>query len=91
VTPFYWILQKLIFIAGGMFFPIDFFPQWLQGFAKMAPFAFSAYWPAITMVNFSYGNFRTALFGQIFYITLLGFIANVIFKTALKKIHVQGG
>ena len=29
VTPFYWILQKLIFIAGGMFLPIDFFPSWL--------------------------------------------------------------
>ncbi len=91
VIPFYWILQKLIFIGGGMFFPIDFFPAWLQGAAKAAPFAFSAYWPAITMVNFSVENFRTALFGQIFYITLLGAAASLTFRTALKKIHVQGG
>ncbi|MCK5198551.1 MAG: ABC-2 family transporter protein, partial [Spirochaetales bacterium] len=91
VTPFYWILQKLIFIAGGMFFPIDFFPEWLQGAAKTAPFAFSAYWPAITMVDFSYENFRTALCGQLFYITLLAFAAYLIFKTALKRIHLQGG
>lgn len=91
VLPFYWILQKLIFIGGGMFLPIDFFPQWLQSGAKMAPFAFSAYWPAITMVNFSFDNFKTALTGQIFYITVLGFTAYVLFKTALKKLHVQGG
>jgi len=91
VTPFYWILQKFIFIAGGMFLPIDFFPQWLQGTAKVLPFSFSAYWPAITMVNFSRENFFTALTGQVFYIALLGLIAYVLFRTALKKIHVQGG
>ena len=91
VSPFYWILQKLIFIAGGMFIPIDFFPEWLQGGAKLAPFAFSAYWPAITMVNFSMENFNTALVGQVLYITLLGLVAYVIFRTALKKLHVQGG
>jgi len=91
VTPFYWILQKLIFMAGGMFLPIDFFPDWLQTAAKAAPFAFSAYWPAITMVDFSMETFRTALAGQIFYICVLAFAAHIIFKTALKKIHVQGG
>jgi len=91
VMPFYWILQKLIFIGGGMFFPIDFFPEWIQGAAKIAPFAFSAYWPAITMVNFSFENFRIALTGQLIYIAILGFVAYLIFKTALKKLHVQGG
>jgi len=91
VTPFYWILQKLIFIAGGMFIPIDFFPGWLQGPAKVLPFAFSAYWPAIAIVNFSLESFMTALSGQLFYITVLGLIAYFIFRTALKKIHVQGG
>lgn len=91
VTPFFWILQKLIFIAGGMFLPIDFFPQWLQGSAKALPFAFSAYWPAITMVNFTFERFWTALGGQIIYISVLGLIAWLIFRTALRKIHVQGG
>lgn len=91
VRPFYWILQKLIFIGGGMFIPIDFFPTWLQGSAKVLPFAFSAYWPAITMVNFSPENFRTALTGQIVYITLLALIARSLFGTAVRKIHVQGG
>jgi len=91
VTPFYWILQKLIFIGGGMFFPIDFFPEWLQGFAKAAPFAFSAYWPAITMVKYSPETFWTALSGQLFYITILAVVAWLLFKTAVRKIHVQGG
>lgn len=91
VTPFFWILQKLVFIGGGLFIPIDFFPSWLQGSAKVLPFAFSAYWPAITMVNFSYENFRIALTGQIAYTAALALLAGVIFRTALKKIHVQGG
>jgi ABC-2 type transport system permease protein len=91
VTPFYWIFQKLIFIMGGMFFPIDFFPAWLQGTAKSLPFAYSAYWPAITMVNFSWETFRTGLMGQIFYICLLAIAAQFLFAGALKKVHVQGG
>ena len=91
VTPFYWILQKLIFIGGGMFFPIDFFPDWLQGTAKVLPFAFSAYWPAITMVDFSPGTFLTALGGQLCYIALLAAAATLLFRTAVRKIHVQGG
>jgi len=91
VSPFYWILQKLIFIIGGLFIPIDLFPHWLQGIAKSAPFAFSAYWPAITMVNFSWDTFQRALTGQVFYIGVLTLAAWGIFQTALKKVHVQGG
>ena len=91
VTPFYWIFQKLIFIAGGMFFPIDFFPDWLRGTARILPFAFSAYWPALTMVDFSPAVFRTGLAGQAVYITLLSLAARLLFSSAVKKVHVQGG
>ncbi len=91
VTPFYWIFQKLIFIAGGMFFPIDFFPDWLQGTAKRLPFAYSAYWPALTMVDFSPEVFITGLAGQIVYILLLSLAARLLFASAVRKVHVQGG
>jgi ABC-2 type transport system permease protein len=91
VSPFFLIIQKLIFIIGGMFLPIDFFPEWLQGFSKASPFAFSAYWPAITIVNFSYENLITTICGQIIYTALLFFTAGIIFNSAKKKVHSQGG
>jgi ABC-2 type transport system permease protein len=91
VAPFYWILQKLIFIIGGMFFPIDLFPAWLQGVSKASPFAFSAYWPAITIVDFSVDKFITCLAGQAFYASLLLLAATGLFRAAVRKVHVQGG
>jgi len=91
VAPFYWILQKLIFVIGGMFFPIDMFPQWLQGISKASPFAFSAYWPAIVMVKFEPRSFMTALIGQCVYIAVLMVACSMLFATAKRKVHAQGG
>ena len=60
VGPFVWIFQKLTLIIGGVFLPIDFFPVWMQGVARALPFAFTAYWPAVTMVKWSWGTFLHA-------------------------------
>ena len=91
VSPFYWIVQKLVFIIGGMFFPIDLFPSWLAGISKASPFAFSAYWPAITVVNFTHEKFFTCLTGQIIYGGVLLSVSMLLFRAAVKKVHVQGG
>ena len=91
VSPFYWIVQKMIFIIGGMFFPIDFFPEWLSRISKASPFAFSAYWPAISIVNFSWDRFRICLYGQFIYIVILLGLSFLLFRAAVKKVHVQGG
>jgi ABC-2 type transport system permease protein len=74
-----------------MFFPIDFFPDWLQGIAKALPFAYSAYWPAYTMVNFSRDVFLAGLKGQLIYIIALFAIVLLIFKRGEKRVHAQGG
>lgn len=91
VSPFDWIVQKLVFILGGMFFPIDFFPEWLGRLSKASPFAFSAYWPAITFVNFSYSRFAICLLGQVVYGLALAGLAAGLFTVAIRKVHVQGG
>ncbi|MBN1648667.1 MAG: ABC-2 family transporter protein [Spirochaetales bacterium] len=91
VTPFYIIYQKLIFIIGGMFVPIDFFPAWLQPVSRYSPFAFASYWPARTFVDFSFSNFLTCLTGQLVYAVLLFAIAMLVFGSARKKVQVQGG
>jgi ABC-2 type transport system permease protein len=91
VLPFYWITQKLVFILGGMFFPVDFFPDWLQGFSKHSPFAFVTYWPARTMVDFTPRTFAFAATGQLIYGGLLALLAFAVFRTAARRVSVQGG
>ena len=91
VMPFWWIIQKLVFVIGGMFIPIDFYPDWLQGFAKYTPFAFAAYWPATTFVDFGFTRVVTTITGQLIYITIFGCCAALLFRAAVRKLHAQGG
>lgn len=91
VLPFWWITQKFIFVIGGMFIPLDFYPEWLQRIARVTPFAFAAYWPASTWVAFSWERFLTTLGGQLAWIAFFGIVASLVFRAAIRKLHVQGG
>ncbi len=37
--PFFWIWQKLLFMLGGLLFPLEIYPEWLQRAAYCTPFA----------------------------------------------------
>jgi ABC-2 type transport system permease protein len=91
VTPFWWILQKLTFVIGGLFLPIDFYPEWLQRIAQALPFAFMAYWPGSTWANFSNERFLTTIIGQAMYTLAFSLLTWVTFRSAVRKLHVQGG
>lgn len=91
VMPFHWIIQKLVFVIGGMFIPIDFYPDWMQSIARVTPFAFAAYWPASTWVAFSWERFATTIAGQAAYLVVFGITASLLFRAAVRKLHVQGG
>jgi ABC-2 type transport system permease protein len=91
VSPFSWIMSRLVFILGGLLFPINFFPDWLRSLSASLPFAFQAYWPAYTMVNFSIPTFLFGLRGMLIYATVLFMISVLLFNTARRRVHVQGG
>jgi len=91
VSPFYWIYQKLVFVLGGMFFPIDFFPGWLRGIAARLPFAYAAYWPARIMVRFDRREFLAALAGQAAYVAVMLAAAFSLFAVARRRVHAHGG
>lgn len=91
VMPFFWILQKLVFVIGGLFIPIDFFPGWFQGIARATPFAFAAYWPASTWVDFSWHRLAITAAGQLGYLAVFGVLAALLFRAAVRRLYVQGG
>ena len=91
VLPFQWIHQKLVFIVGGMFFPLELLPPWLGGLAARLPFAFQAYWPARILVAPAPGLFREALLGTVVYAVVLGAVAGALFQLGMRKLQVHGG
>jgi ABC-2 type transport system permease protein len=51
-TPFYWIWQKLSFVLGGLFLPLELYPGWLRSVAECLPFRALLHGPARTVVAF---------------------------------------
>ena len=91
MLPFQWIHQKLVFIVGGMFFPLELLPPWLSGVAARLPFAFQAYWPARMLVAPAPELFREALLGTVLYAVLLGGVALALFRLGMRRVQAHGG
>jgi ABC-2 type transport system permease protein len=90
-TPYQWIYSKILFILGGLLFPLDIFPIWLQTIAKLLPAAYLIYYPARLIVDFSWELLFRVLVGQVFYLALFGVVAFAVYRIAIKKVSINGG
>jgi ABC-2 type transport system permease protein len=90
-TPYSWIYGKLMFILGGLFFPLEVFPGWLEHIAKLLPPAFIVYYPARIMVAFNWYDFWYVLGMQAAYIAILTPVTWLVYKAAVRKVNINGG
>jgi ABC-2 type transport system permease protein len=91
VAPAFWIYQKLLFTVGGLFLPLEMFPDWLQRVARWLPFQFIAYAPARAFVAFEPGFVLRAAAGQTIYIAVLGTLVALVWRRAQRRLVVHGG
>lgn len=89
--PVYLLIQKAVFILGGLFFPIDLFPGWLAGISRLLPFAFITYWPARLAVKFEPAFFMPVLAVQAGYVLLFYLLAVALYRRGIRRIEVNGG
>ena len=90
VTPVYWIYQKIIFIFGGLFFPLDLYPARFAAVLKALPFAHAAHWPGAVTVTGGEGFARAAA-GQAAWMLVLGLAVIAAYRRSIRRIEVQGG
>jgi len=91
VSPVFWIYQKLLFTIGGMFLPLEFFPDWLQRVAAWLPFQLIVYSPARAFVDFQPSSFARAVIGQAAYLVIAAFVVHLVWLRAQRRMVVQGG
>ncbi|MEP7200835.1 MAG: ABC-2 family transporter protein [Chloroflexota bacterium] len=91
VRPVDWMYQKLVFTIGGMFIPLDAFPDWLRAIADALPFKYLVYAPARTFVRFDAQFFLESLGGVTLYIALVGAALWVLYARGAKRLAVNGG
>ncbi len=89
--PVYWIYQKFIFIVGGLFVPLEFFPPIVLRIFKYSPFTYMNYFAAKMSVLFNLKEYITGFSIQIFYIALLLALISLIYDRGIKRISIQGG
>ena len=90
VLPPYLIMQKSIFLLGGLFAPISLYPLWLYRFAAATPFAANLFFAGNQMIAPSAQGFAQALVLQLFWIAALGGLVALVWRAGLRKILREG-
>jgi ABC-2 type transport system permease protein len=91
VMPVFWIYQKLLFTVGGMFLPLELFPDWLRRVAEWLPFQFITYVPARAFVAFEPEFVLRAAIGQVIYVVILIALVVLVWRRAQRRLVVHGG
>lgn len=91
VTPVFLIYQKLLFSIGGMFLPLEVFPDWLARVAAWLPFRFITYVPARSFVAFDLAEVARNAAGQAGYLVVITLVVVLVWRVAQRRLVVHGG
>ena len=91
VMPAFWIYQKLLFTVGGLFLPLEMFPEGLRRAVAWLPFQFITYAPARAFVAFEPGFVLRAAAGQVAYIVALTALVVFVWAQAQRRMVIHGG
>ena len=84
--PLFLIIQKLLFLLGGLFAPITLYPDWLARVAMASPFAAHLYWPASLVLAPSGPAFARTVTAQAAWIALLCLLIAAIWRAGLRRV-----
>lgn len=91
VGPVQWIVQKLLFVLGGLFLPLAAYPLWLQHIAAWTPFpALLGGRSALIMSTEIEPIFWIAL-SLLFWTIVCTWLMNVLYQRGLKVVAIEGG
>jgi ABC-2 type transport system permease protein len=90
VLPFQLVIQKLMFLLGGLFAPISLYPDWLRRLGEASPFAAHLYWAGAQVLAPSGAMFLRAAGWQILWIAVLSVICIGLWRAGLAKLLREG-
>jgi ABC-2 type transport system permease protein len=85
-VPAFLILQKMLFLLGGLFAPVTLYPTWLTRLAEATPFAAHMFWPASLTITPTAAQMTEVLAAQLLWIGLLASLAGLIWRAGLAKV-----
>lgn len=91
VLPFQLVIQKLMFLLGGLFAPISLYPGWLRAVGEASPFAAHLYWAGAQVLRPSFAMFLRGVGWQVLWIAVLSLVCLVLWRAGLAKVLREGG
>jgi len=88
--PFQLIVQKLMFVLGGLFAPISLYPPILRGIGEGSPFAAHLYWAGIQAIRPSVPLFLAGLAWQALWLVLLAAACAALWRAGVRKVLREG-
>jgi ABC-type uncharacterized transport system permease subunit len=86
----YLIMQKLIFLLGGLFAPITLYPWWLARIAAFSPCGASLYWPAVIALDHDVATILTAFTAVFAWIAILALLCGAIWRAGTRRLLTRG-
>jgi len=90
-APFFWIYSKVLFVLGGLFAPMEVYPDALARAARATPFNYVLYAPARLFVQFDMDFFLRTVTMQVAWVAALAFLVMALYRTGVRRLDVNGG
>ena len=84
------LINKLYFIFGWVFFPVDIYPSWMQSISKFMPFQYYVYWPAKFFATWDVNFLLSYLPYQVLWFIILIVIVRLIYRKMLRNVEING-
>ncbi len=90
-APAFWMIQKFQFVFGGLFWPLDIYPGWMQSIAAWTPFSAAVYGVGRNALRYEPEvALRTAMI-LVLWIGILGALVAWAYRRSLRVVEVGGG
>jgi ABC-2 type transport system permease protein len=90
-SPFFWIWQKLVFVLGGLLFPLELYPDWLQRIAHLTPFPLMCWAPGRMALGLAPREALASAASGAVWVALLCGLLVVLSRRARARLTVNGG
>lgn len=91
VSPVYWAWQKLVFVLGGLFVPLDLYPDWLRRLAEWTPCHVLLYGVGSRVIPESDLTMGALVVRLIAWTVVALGVVWIVYRRALAKLDVNGG
>lgn len=88
--PFQLVIQKLMFLLGGLFAPISLYPAWLRRIGEASPFSAHLYWAGVQALHPSAAQAVRGLGWQLVWVVVLGLACAALWRAGLAKALREG-